>query len=174
MHMVSTFWRTACLQCKLKLLQFHSFSRGQMVVVMCSSSPINGKKKTSIKCNTCGFHNIQLSFAKVYGGTGNAVGVNSEPSCCNKFSWETAFACFLLSTCSRDIFPHYLTNIRMSWNHVLFKYVWLQKFNVCYIPFKMRAPADNSSVCTGQRSELKEKDLQLHKQMRTLTSPLSP
>lgn len=33
----------------------------------------------------------------------------------------------------------------------------------------MRAPTDNSnSVCTGQRSELKE-NLQLYKQMSTLT-----
>lgn len=38
----------------------------------------------------------------------------------------------------------------------------------------MRAPTDNiNSVCAGQWSELKEKDLQLYKQMRTLTVSLS-
>lgn len=47
-------------------------------------------------------------------------------------------------------------------------------FNI-HSPSSTSAPTDNSnSACTGQRSELKEKYLQLYKQMRTLTLFHSP
>lgn len=43
-----------------------------------------------------------------------------------------------------------------------------------HIPLSVRGPTDNSAhVYTGQWSELKEKDLQLYKQMRTPTASLS-
>lgn len=71
---------------------------------------------------------------------------------------------------------HYIEATTLMPHAVSEDHIWCKasvSFFIIFL-FSVRGPTDNSAhVYTGQWSELKEKDLQLYKQMRTPTASLS-